>query len=255
MKIITLTSDFGTRDGYIGAIKGVITSHSPDVQIVNISHDIKPYNIGQAAFCIFSSHSWFPAGTVHIVIVDPGVGSNRKILLLKANDQVFIGPDNGIFDPIVYLHQEFECCEILPDKFVNVSHTFHGRDIFVPAALKYLNGENIDNFCKPVDYSYRLLTSEMMDGSIAVVLHTDQFGNIITALSQTRTMEREIEGLKFNNISIPFVQYYNEGEPGKPVCIFGSSGLLEIAIREDNAAEFFHNRWGGLPTEFEIIWK
>ena len=164
MKLITLTSDFGTRDGYIGAIKGVIKSHSPDIQIVDISHDIKPFNLGQAAFSLYSSHSWFPAGTVHIAIVDPGVGTDRKILLLKANNQIFIGPDNGIFDPIVYLHKEFKCFEILPDKFENVSHTFHGRDIFVPAALRHFDGIDENEFSKPIDYSYKLLTSEMMDG-------------------------------------------------------------------------------------------
>lgn len=253
--IMTLISDFGNRDGYIGSLKGLILSDVCDIELVNISQDISPFNVGEAAFCLFSSHSWFPLGTVHVVIVDPGVGSDRNILFLQANGQVFIGPDNGVFDPIVYLYGDHKCYAINISKFKNVGSTFHGRDVFIPAGIKYLNGEEILEFCQPHNYQFHILSEEMMAGLTATVLHTDHFGNVITALNKVKIGERKIRSLNFEQIEIPFVNYYEEGELGKPICLFGSSGLLEIAVCHGNAKEYFIKRWSGVPASFDINWN
>ena len=254
-KILTLTTDFGTRDGYIGGIKGLILSRDPAVKIVDLSHEISPFNIGEAAYAVYNAHSFFPDKTVHVVIVDPGVGSERRILLVEASGQHFIGPDNGVFDPIVYLNEKYRCMEIDPGYFSHVSATFHGRDIFVPAALKILNAESIKEFTKEIEYEYRLLTPEMMEGSQAVVLHSDHFGNIVTALSQEKTDPGDLEGLRFEQIDIPFISIYEEGGEASPSCLFGSNGLLEVAIKRGSAADYFKKRWNGIPTSFDVVWK
>ncbi len=254
-KLITLITDFGTRDGYAGVLKGVVYRDAPEIDVVEITHEISPFHVGQGAFAIFNVHRWYPKGTVHVIVVDPGVGSERNILLMEAASQYFIAPDNGVLDAIAFLYEDRKVQKILPEKFSNVSSTFHGRDIFVPAAIKLLKGENIREFCEESVYQYRLLTDEMRDGREAVFLHADHFGNIITSLIVDKADPMTLQGLRFNQIDIPFVRFYEEGSSDRPVCLFGSTGLLEVAIRQGNAAEYFQKRWGGLPARFEIIRK
>jgi S-adenosylmethionine hydrolase len=251
-KIITLTSDFGTRDGYIAEIKGYILSHLENPTIVDITHGISPFNIGQAAFNIYNAHAWFPRGTVHIVIVDPGVGSERDIVIIEAKDMFFVGPDNGVFDPLIYLYDSYKSWRVDTGQYDKVSATFHGRDIFTPVALRLCKGEKPESMGTKTNLKYRLLTEEMLSGSEAVVLHVDHFGNIITAVNRNLIGDR-FTGLKFNQIVIPFVQYYDQGEEGKPVCLFGSNGLLEVAINRGSAADYFYTRLKKYPSRFLIV--
>jgi S-adenosylmethionine hydrolase len=251
--IITLTTDFGSRDGYVASLYGLIISRSPATEIVDITHEIAPFNIGQAAFCLFNAHTWFPPGTVHVVVVDPGVGSRREILLINANKQYFIGPDNGVFDPIKLLYDDARVMRIDSAHFAPRTHTFHGRDIFVPAALELLATGSGEAFARPIDYHYRLLDPGLKEEGKAIVLHTDHFGNIITALHEQHIDAASFCGLSFEQISIPFVKFYQEGEKGKPVCLIGSTGLLEVAVNSGSAADYFRQRWQGLPIEFTMF--
>ncbi len=253
--IITLTTDFGTRDGYAAVLKGAVLSADSGVEVVDITHDIAPFHAGQAAFAIFNVYSRFPAGTIHIIVVDPGVGSRRGILLMEAGERYCIAPDNGVLDPIAFLHDDHRCFRIDTSLFSGVSSTFHGRDIFVPAALRLLKGEKPADLGEPKEYEYRILTEEMRDGRQAVSLHADHFGNIITSLVRSRADEDTLRGLRFSHLEIPFVDHYSQAEAGNPVCLFGSTGLLEIAIKEESAMAYFRKRWNGMPAKFEIIRK
>ncbi len=166
--VITLLTDFGLLDPYAGIMKGVILGICPDAQIVDLTHEVIPYRILQAAFLLEQTWPYFPAGTIHVVVVDPGVGTARKPLLVEAGGQYFIGPDNGVFSMLKpTLVQEIVVTGS------PASHTFHGRDVFAPAAARLALGQAV---AKPVaDYVQLAVDS-------ATVLHIDRFGNVITGL-------------------------------------------------------------------------
>jgi hypothetical protein len=141
-RIITLTTDFGTQDGYVGVMKGVICSVAPKARIVEITHEIEPGNVAQASFVLESFHTFYPEGTVNLVVVDPGVGSERRALALESAGRFYIGPDNGVFEPVLGSAAGFRCYELTERKFhlKDISRTFHGRDIFAPAAALLSGG-------------------------------------------------------------------------------------------------------------------
>ncbi len=180
--IVTLLTDFGTEDGYGGAMKGVILRDFPDATVVDISHDIQPFNYRQAAFSLMNYAFYFPAGTIHLVVVDPGVGSSRNGLIIKTSDYYFIGPDNGVFS-YIYESKSFEAWKIREELFgEQVSPTFYGRDIFAPAAVRLLQGESPGSFCESVEHLHSFYQSyEVLDERRyrLKVIHVDHFGNLI----------------------------------------------------------------------------
>lgn len=243
MPIVTLLTDFGTEDGYVGAMKGVLLSGLPSLQVVDISHDIEPFNLRQAAFALLNYAAYFPAGTVHLVVVDPGVGTSRSGLIVKTPDHYFIGPDNGVFS-FIYESDSFEAYRILVDAFGGgVSPTFHGRDVFAPAAVRLLRQEEIGNFSEPVTHlaSFYDRWKQEEDGTIVLrVIHIDHFGNIVLNFKRD-----DFERLKLpRNVKIQFKtgflyginKTFGDVPTGRILALWDSSGFLQISQNKGNAA-------------------
>lgn len=242
--IVTLTTDFGVRDHFVGVMKGVILSICPESTIVDISHDVHPFEISEAAFLIAQAHRYFPPETAHVVVVDPGVGTARRPILVEAEGQYFIGPDNGVL-AMVYLGVPHTVRTITADKYFHhpVSRTFHGRDIFSPIAAHVANGvapssmgEIIDDHLKPTFTEPERVAKRSWVGS---VLHVDRFGNLITNFRlkdfdyiRVQPFEMSVGIRKLTRLALT----YAEVEPGDPFVIAGSSGYLEIAANRASAA-------------------
>ena len=244
--IITLTTDFGDRDGFIGIMKGVILSINPNAKIVEITNKIERYNISQAAFVIKNSFSFFPKKTIHIVIADPGVGSSRRIIILKHKEHLFIAPDNGIIKYIIPEKGEHQVYNVInKDYFLeDVSSTFHGRDIFAPVSAHLSLGINPKKLGPQIfDYIKNENLEPIISKNkiIGKAIYFDRFGNIITNIKKDDipgNVRKDDVLIKIKEWNIKGItQCYSDGNKAKPSAIFGSSGFLEIAIYLGNAAE------------------
>ena len=242
--IITLTTDFGERDGFVGVMKGVILGINPEAKIIDITNEIERQNIDQAAFVIKNSFSFFPEGTIHIVIVDPGVGSLRRIIVLDYVNYMFLAPDNGVLKYILSEKKNFRVYNVVnKDYFLkNVSSTFHGRDIFAPVSAYLSLGIDIEKFGHEVsDYLKGESFEPFREGNkiIGKVIYCDRFGNIITNIKkdempgkyQEKDISINIKDLNIREIS----RFYSDCGKNRPIALFGSSGFLEIAIYLGNA--------------------
>lgn len=244
--IITLLTDFGTEDGYVAAMKGVILSINPDATIIDISHQIPPQDITAGAFVLSQSAPFFPRGTVHIAVVDPGVGGKRKPILIETDKYFFVGPDNGIFS--VTLQREKVKRKIYltnKDYFLgHISSTFHGRDIFSPVAA-YLSlgidpavlGKKIKKI-KDLGFKKPYVKGRKITGEI---IHIDRFGNLITNIDEG-LLKRVFKTGRFkvevcDNIIEKFVPAYSYAKKDEIISLIGSSGLLEIAKRDADAGQ------------------
>ncbi|MFP3974925.1 MAG: SAM hydrolase/SAM-dependent halogenase family protein [Chloroflexota bacterium] len=243
--VITLTTDFGTRDPYVPAMKGVILNINPDVTIVDISHDIEPQNTYEAAYILDRARRYFPDGTTHIVVVDPGVGTGRNALAVKVGRAFFIAPDNGVLTYVV--EKPFEAVSITNPQFWNhpVSSTFHGRDIFAPVAAHLSLRIPISEFGEPVTSLLTLPRTKPCseaDGSlVGHVIHIDRFGNAITDISRDDIPENPVIHIKNHSIE-GLSSSYAEGN--ELLALIGSDGKLEIAVKNGNAAESLNLRLG-----------
>jgi len=242
--IITLLSDFGLRDWYVASMKGIILGIFPGARLVDISHQMDPLDIRSAAFVLFSCYSCFPPGTIHLAVVDPGVGTERRAIAVRTSSGVFVGPDNGIFSIVLQKEPVLEARSIENADFQRkpISATFHGRDIFAPAAANLAAGLSLERLgpsCTPAisEWASPLITGEGIEGE---VIHIDRFGNAITnvagdalggqvALARWRVRAGEAHGL-------PIIDTYGVAPPGSAVALIGSSGFFEIAISRGNAA-------------------
>lgn len=249
--IITLTTDFGLADEYVGVMKGVILSLAPQTQIVDLTHAIRRQDIRQAAYVMESAYKYFPAGTLHLLVVDPGVGTNRRIILVCAQNQLFLAPDNGILTFILKgenLKIYEVTCESLYLK--PVSHTFHGRDIFAPVAAALANGmkpAEAGNEIQPEEAILLKLPRAGIDTArkaiTGAVAYIDHFGNLITNIHRETFLqlfpgENPNVLISFQNHTISGLQNsYATVAAGTLVAIFGSRGYLEISINRDNASE------------------
>ena len=264
--IITLTTDFGTSDVYVGVMKGVILNINPNVQIVDITHAITPQNIHEAAFTINSAYRFFPKGTIHVVIVDPGVGSDRQAMVCKTDDGFFVCPNNGVLSYLLQ-HVETEEAETVEAVSIEnpsyilprVCNTFHGRDIFAPVAAHLSLGVSLADIGTPIRELIRIpfpavhSTPDTLTGQI---INIDSFGNLITNITEnmlaafllsSESNEDKVKELDKHTVSAQFEIIagntslkklngtYTESEAGKPLAIIGSFGLLEIAINLGNA--------------------
>lgn len=241
---ITLMTDFGLTDPYVGVMKGVILDIVPEAAVVDLTHAIPPQDIGRAAFLLSTVIDYFPAGTVHTVVVDPGVGSERRPIAVRSNRAYYVAPDNGVLS-MVLVRQPAEAIVHLtnPDYWLpEVSTTFHGRDIFAPVAAHLARGIPIDDLGTPIHEIVQLPASHptpRSDGSIVgQILHIDRFGNCITnvpsdMLSVDRPLIVKVAGQSIRGIS----PTYSTVKPGQVVSLIGSEGFLEIAVRNGNAAE------------------
>lgn len=247
MKIITFLTDFGTKSGYVAQMKGVISSIASDVKVIDITHEITPHNIREGAFVLLTTVPYYPVGTVHLAVVDPGVGTDRKGIVITTKSHVLIGPDNGLLIPTAQLLGDFTVYEITNKEYTldPVSDTFHGRDIFTPVAAHILNGipfEKIGNKTTKfinLDFGQGEVTNKSAAGKI---IYIDGFGNIITNISsykirQFLKYDKKIKiSIKGKQREIMFVKSYNYVKKGQLLATIGSSNYLEMAVNQGNAA-------------------
>ena len=244
MKIITLLSDFGLIDGYVGAVKGVILFNFPEAKIIDITHEIKPFQIEAAAYTLMSYYSYYPKDTVHMTVVDPGVGGKRAPLIIKTANYYFVGPDNGLFS-YIFQKEAYSAFEINTKMIGSkISATFHGRDIFAPVAAKLAQGVKHDLIAypfkgKPIDFARH--TSDKQNEFSAKIISIDRFGNIITNFSifeYDAQKVKRIKNITVNKQSIKTIKKtYSDVETGELLALWGSAGFLEISINKGNAAD------------------
>jgi len=233
--IITLLTDFGTTDHYVGAMKGVMLGIAPDAQLVDISHEISPYGIAEAAYTLAQAWGCFPAGTVHLVVVDPGVGSARRAIAAEFGGRCFVAPDNGVLT--MAIGKDARVHEITAARLFRrpVSRTFHGRDIFSPVAAHLAAGLELGEVGPRVD-DWVELDVEDSEGR---VLKVDRFGNLITSFETGKWLPRLAGGFEMkvgSTVVSRVVQNYADAGEGLFV-IPGSAGFLEISARQASAAE------------------
>jgi hypothetical protein len=230
--LITLLTDFGTADGYVGEMKGVLATKAPEAAILDIAHDVVAHDVDGARLALARYWRRFPVGTVHLVVVDPGVGSSRAALAVESEGRYLVGPDNGVLSPAM-LHPDASCVALAVP--ASASPTFHGRDVFAPAAAELARGASLDTLGAPFTEPVLRRTPEptrRSDGSIAgVVITIDRFGNAITNLMALRGGAVEIDGRV-----LPIARTYSDTIARRPVALIGSSGLVEIAVRDGSAA-------------------
>jgi len=243
--IITLTTDFGLRDHYVSAMKAVILGMVNNIRMVDISHQIPPQDVMAGAWVVRNSSMLFPPGTVHLVVVDPGVGTERKPVALKIKDQYFVGPDNGIFS-LIGEDFQYEAVELNREQFWRKerSNTFHGRDIFAPVAAHLANGVKLSALGNPVEklvtYRWAIPISDR-DGIQGWIVHIDRFGNLISniphSLIQETVKDSNFRIYVGNTILHDLVTTFASVPDGEPAAYIGSSDKLEIAINKGNAKE------------------
>ncbi len=249
--LITLLTDFGERDWFVASVKGAILSINPQIRIVDLSHQIAPHRIDEASYFLKSCYREFPEGTIHVVVVDPGVGSARRAIMVKSAQYFFLAPDNGVLSSIFEAEQPVEVREIDQLKYRRKSpgRTFDGRDLFAPVAARLANHEPFESF-GPIIRDYRRfpIAQPRWEQGILVgeIVYMDRFGNLITNLTPAnlegvrsvrqrgvwliRVGEWIIEGL---------VDSYSEGTVGKLSALINSDGRLELFLKESSAADLF----------------
>lgn len=252
--LIVFTSDYGLYDSYVGIMKGVILKLSPQAEIIDLTNEIQPQNIKQAAFVLHTAVPYFPEGTIFLTIVDPGVGTDRKAIAFKGGNQIFIAPDNGLLSYIINDVPFNGIFSLTNEKFHlnSVSQTFHGRDIFAPVAAHIANGVNLNEMGQRIspDTLVKLPNPQCFHDAQGMwhgeILHIDRFGDIITSLKaetlgilNLNTKKRdtawavETSGIKINNLSSTF----GDVKSHQFVAYIGSSGYIEIGFRDGNAAK------------------
>lgn len=254
--LITLLTDFGTADYFVGAMKGVILSVNPEARIVDITHNIAPQDIEAGAFTLLAAYPAFPAATIHVAVVDPGVGSERRPIVVCAGRQFFVGPDNGLFGYIYEREREASVFHLTNKDYFrpNMSATFHGRDVFAPVAGALSAGVQPERLGVEIEDYVRLpqLQPKLTAGNVieASIIHIDHYGNCVTNLTPEHLTESMIEagasihlnGQKINTFRRFFAE---EGAtPGELFAIWGSAGYLELAAYCASAAERLSARRG-----------
>ena len=262
MPVITLTTDFGTDNWFVGAMKGVIRSIAPQADVIDLNHGITKFNVPQTSFSLMASIDYFPAKSIHVVVVDPGVGSSRRPIIAVTEKYIFVAPDNGVLTPFINKPN----CRVYHasnKKYFldNISGTFHGRDIFAPVAAHIASGVPIedigtiindpvcteDNLLIKID---NLTYPSYLNSRIILI---DSFGNLITNVHKSIIKNKNNIKIKINDYEIDGIsKNYDNGFIGEPLAIIGSSGFLEISVNQGNASTFFNC---GIDDQLEIIIK
>ena len=270
MPTIALLTDFGLNDTYVGVMKGVMSGICSDARFIDLTHAVEPQNVRQAAFMLLTSYRYFPKGTVFLAVVDPGVGSQRRAIAVRAGDYTFIAPDNGLLSYVLRRYPYALTVELTSEahRLADVSSTFHGRDVFAPAAAYLARGEALDRLGKRVSDRVSLPQPvlSLQDGLISgEMLHVDRYGNIVTsigalqwssaaeltftpAFGSTKTPVRftagsaicRIGGFDINGVA----RHYAQVEQGDLLALVGSSGFLEISVNHGSAAAVLNVRQG-----------
>jgi S-adenosylmethionine hydrolase len=257
--LVTLTTDFGTRDAYVAEMKGVLLGAGPpDLHIVDLSHDLAPFDVRAAALFVRRALPRFPQRTVHVVVVDPGVGSARNGIVVEVHGQTLVGPDNGTFG---LLYDGTERVHVIDTSRIaqgRLSSTFHGRDLFAPVAARLAAGVPTASLGLPTtEYVRWSLPEVRADGArlLGEVIHVDHYGNLVTnitapqleGLGERAQLSVECAGARLTGIR----DHYAEVGMGELLCLIGSSGQLELSAREASAAELLHSGVGA-PVR---VWK
>ena len=256
--MITLTTDFGLKDPYAAEMKAVILGICPAAVIVDITHEISKFNVRMGAYVLASAAPYFPKGTIHVAVVDPGVGTRRRSILIQTKKGFFVGPDNGLLALAAENQGIKHIYEITNLKFMlsKVSSTFHGRDVFAPAAAHLASGVNPAEFgpeireaAKP-EFAKVTRRKSLLVGE---VLHVDNFGNIITNINETKIARIRVKDavnveLPDNKLNLKFCGAYADAEPNEPLALIGSQGYLEIALNQGDAAAKFNTKAGDKVT-------
>lgn len=247
MGIITLTTDFGTGDHYAGVMKGVIAGINPVALVIDITHGIESYNVAEAAFKLYASYAYFPEGAIHVAVVDPGVGSARKAIAAESGGYRFVGPDNGIFSLIFDKCGVERIVEITNHAFMlpRVSGTFHGRDIFAPAAAHLSKGAAIRDLGKELRSYERLDIPRLEEDGVVVtgnVVYADRFGNLMTNIPGS--IIGDAVRVRAGDVTINYISdSYAGGKEGELLAVVGSSGFLEVSLNKGSALEFFGGKF------------
>ncbi len=253
--IITLTTDFGSKDHYVGVMKGVMLSVNETAHTVDITHCIDSHDISAASFVIGNSYRYFPKKSVHLVVVDPGVGSERRPLAVFADGHFFVGPDNGVFSSVIRSCEDFCAREIKNrDYFLKkISSTFHGRDIFSPVAAHLSLGVSFSELGPQIQDPEILPHGgySINGGKIrGTVVYTDKFGNLITSIPTEAVGNRAKAVVTVGEKSIKGIsESYSSAEPGEIVAVGGSCGYIEISVNQGRACDIF----GETPPEVIIV--
>jgi S-adenosylmethionine hydrolase len=246
--VITLLTDFGTADSYVAQMKGIILQKCPDAQIVDITHEIRPQDVFRAAHVLNDAYRAFPRGTIHIVVVDPGVGTQRRVLCLAAARQLFLAPDNGVLELVLRNSQVDNLVAVTSEWYFrrDVSTTFHGRDIFASVAAHLAGGVKLARLGPPIPDPVRLEVPRVVVGEKNIsgaVIEVDRFGNLVTNVEK-KHLARVFHGARSSQMLV-FVagreirglsRSYAERGQGELMCVLGSSGRLEIAVSGGSAA-------------------
>src|SRR5699024_2986914 len=243
--VITLTTDFGLKDYYVSAMKAVMLGIAPEARLIDVSHDIPSQDIMAGSWVLKNSAMLFPSGTVHTVVIDPGVGTERKAIALQVEDQYFVGPDNGIFS-LLTAERSYKAVHLTKQEYLRdePSATFHGRDIYAPAAAHLSRGVELQDLGEPIDelVSYRWMQPIAdKDGLEGTVIHIDKFGNLVTNISGSlideavgnKKVKIYVGNIILNNLD----QTFGEVAEGEPVAYIGSAGMLEVGINKGNAEQ------------------
>jgi S-adenosyl-L-methionine hydrolase (adenosine-forming) len=247
--VITLTTDFGTRDTYVAEMKAAILSITPDVHVVDVTHEIAPHDVLEGALALEAAAPWFPPATIHVAVVDPGVGTARRGLAVASKGQVFIGPDNGLFTPFLGA-SAWRAVELTETEFrrATVSPTFHGRDVFAPAAAHVALGLSPERLGPRVTDPVLLawprprVAARRIGGA---VVHVDRFGNLVTSIpgDALASLGSSLT-VRVGARSLPLVRTYGELARGRAGALVGSRNRLEIAVNAGSAAAMLGARRG-----------
>jgi S-adenosylmethionine hydrolase len=244
--IVTLTTDFGLREPFVGIMKGMMLAHASQLRFIDMAHEVSAFQPVEAGFWLAGALRYFPAGTVHVAVVDPGVGTPRALLAAMANEQVLLAPDNGLLAPLAVRKKIDRIIRIDPTRLVqygvsDVSATFHGRDVFAPLAAAIAAGR-----CDPVDLGEEVdsldqsgwpATTARADGGVAgVVVAVDRFGNLISNIEATAVVALNSPTVHVGGLRLPLRRTYGEAAPGEYLGLINSFEVLEVARSRGNAA-------------------
>jgi S-adenosylmethionine hydrolase len=257
MAVITLLTDFGLMDEYVGVLKGVIHGISPAAVIIDVTHGIAPQNVAAAAYTLKAAYSYFPGGTVHMAVVDPGVGTARDIVAVRCAGHLFLAPDNGLLAPILKEKSPDEGYRVENQDFFRhpVSATFHGRDVFAPVAARLSQGLPLKALGRPLNMDAlqplhvqepRMNPDGVLEGEIVAV---DRFGNLITNIDGKHLAKLgsgKLDILLGDRVVTAMSRTYAQGKTGEVIALFGSRNCLEIAVNGASASKTLNMTHGGV---------
>lgn len=249
--MITLLTDFGYRDAYAGILRGVISQINPTATIIDLTHGIPPHDCYAAMFQLRQATPYFQAQTIHLAVVDPGVGSLRRGIAVQTSQGVLVGPDNGIFTGVLYQADVSQAVELMDPEYwlsSEISTTFHGRDIFAPVAAHLSLGVALKSLGNPIDLaSLSLLPGlelqQTSSGWQGIIQGIDHFGNLISTFPKSLCHSLSWT-VQYQALTLPLMQTYSDVALGQPIALIGSHGWLEIAINQGSAAETYGTQVG-----------